>query len=180
MVKHTEEASSTWVTETSKKVHAAKGSDYVELDQGLLTVDEIDAVFNCLPLELITIDKDDRYVYCNNEIPKKMLLSPRWPDKLGKTLTEVHKKTSMPHVQKIMDYARTGKTYRLIKPSDNEYMVASFKDMKDKNDQYAGVTEWIVDLLPIVNWYLQKTGQKLVPDETQKASDASSGASKQV
>ena len=180
MVKHTEEATSTWVKETATKVKAAKGSDYVELDQGLLTVDQLDALLNCLPLELITIDKDDRYVYCNNEIPKKMLLSPRWPEKLGQTLSEVHKKTSMPHVQEIMDYAKTGKTYKLIKPSADEYMVASFKNMTDKNDQYAGVTEWIVDLLPIVNWYLKQTGQKLVPDENKKATDVDSGASMQA
>lgn len=180
MVEHTEESTSSWVTETSKKVNAAKGSDYVELDQGLMTVDQIDAVFNCLPLELITIDKDDRYVYCNNEIPKKMLLSPRWPETLGQTLAQVHQSSSLPHVQAIMDYAKTGKTYELVKPSENEYMVASFKDMKDKNDQYAGVTEWIVDLLPIINWYLDQTGQKLVPDETKKTVDASSGASKKA
>lgn len=179
MVKHTEEATSAWVVETSKKVNAAKGSDYVELDQGLMTVDQIDAVFNCLPLELITIDKEDRYVYCNNEIPKKKLLSPRWPEKLGQTLTEVHKSSSMPHVQAIMDYAKTGKTYRLIRPSDEVYMVASFKDMRDKNGNYAGVTEWIVDLLPIINRYLEQTGQKLVPDETKTTADVSSGASKQ-
>ncbi|MEB3363394.1 hypothetical protein SDC49_05520 [Lactobacillus sp. R2/2] len=85
----------------------------------------------------------------------------------------------MPHVQEIMDYAKTGKTYKLIKPSDNEYMVASFKNMTDKNDQYAGVTEWIVDLLPIINWYLKQTGQKLVPDESKKATDVDSGASMQ-
>jgi len=97
MVKHTEEATSAWIAETAKQVNAAKGSDYVELDQGLLTVDQIDALLNCLPLELITIDKNDRYVYCNNEIPKNILLSPRWPEKLGQTLSEVHKKTSMPH-----------------------------------------------------------------------------------
>lgn len=59
-------------------------------------------------------------------------------------------------------------------------MVASFKDMRDKNDNYAGVTEWIVDLLPIINRYLEQTGQKLVPDETKKTTDVSSGASKQA
>lgn len=178
MVQHTEEASSTWVSETSKKVNAAEGSDYVRLDQGLMTVDELDALLNCLPLELITIDKDDRYIYCNNEIPKDMLLSPRWPDKLGQTLTEVHKESSMPHVQEIMNYAKTGKTYKLVMPTDEHYMVASFKDMHDKNDDYAGVTEWIIDLLPIIKWYLDKTNQKLVPDESKKTTDVVSGASK--
>lgn len=59
-------------------------------------------------------------------------------------------------------------------------MVASFKGMRDKNDNYAGVTEWIVDLLPIINRYLEQTGQKLVPDETKKTTDVSSGASKQA
>ncbi|MBA1392955.1 hypothetical protein EQ500_03585 [Lactobacillus sp. XV13L] len=179
MVKHTEEATSTWVVETSQKVNAAKGTDYVELDQGLMTVDTLDAMLNCLPLEFITIDKDDRYVYCNNEIPKEKLLSPRWPEKLGQTLTDVHQKTSIPHVQKIMDYAKTGKTYKLVKPSKDQYMVAYFKDMRDKNGDYAGVTEWIVDLLPTIKWYLKETGQKLVPDENNNPADVVSGASEQ-
>jgi DUF438 domain-containing protein len=178
MVKHTEESTSTWITETSQKLSAAKGEDYVKLDQGLLTVDQIDALLNCLPLELITIDKNDRYVYCNNEIPRKLLLSPRWPEKLGQTLNEVHKESSMPHVQSIMNYAKTGKTYKLVKPSKNEYMVASFKEMHDKSGHYAGVTEWIVDLLPIINWYLKETGQKLVPDKSKNKTDIVSGASK--
>ncbi|WEV50801.1 PAS domain-containing protein [Lactobacillus sp. ESL0731] len=178
MVNHTEEATSTWITETSKKVNAAKGTDYVELDQGLMTVDQIDAMLNCLPLEFVTVDKDDRYIYCNNEIPKNLLLSPRWPERLGQTLTEIHKDTSMPSVQKIMDYAKTGKTYRLIMASEKQYMVASFKNMQDKNNEYAGVTEWIIDLLPVIKRYLKQTGQKLVPDENNQTADVVSGASK--
>ena len=177
MVKHTEEETSSWVIENSKKFNAAKGSDYVQLDLGLMTVDQIDAVLNCLPLELVTIDKNDRYIYCNNEIAKNLLISPRWPERLGQTLTEIHKKSSMPHVQSIMDYAKTGKVYKLVNSSNNKYMVASFKNMHDKNDNYAGVTEWIVDLLPIINWYLDETNQKLVPNETKKTTDVSSGAS---
>ena len=52
-----------------------------------------------------------------------------------------------------------------------------YKAMHDENDNYKGVNEWAVDLKPIVDQYLQQTGQKLVPDPDAKL-DATSGASK--
>lgn len=50
--------------------------------------------------------------------------------------------------------------------------------MHDEDNNYKGVNEWAVDLKPIVDYYLQATGQKLVADPNSQV-DATSGASKQ-
>ncbi|MFL4114117.1 hypothetical protein, partial [Pseudomonas aeruginosa] len=44
--------------------------------------------------------------------------------------------------------------------------------MHDENGEYAGINEYILDFKPIIEWYLQQTGQQLVGNE-----DAVSSAS---
>ena len=55
--------------------------------------------------------------------------------------------------------------------------------MRDSENKYLGINEYVEDLMPMIKWYLAKTGQKLVDDPdavtgaSVKGADASTGAS---
>ncbi len=51
-----------------------------------------------------------------------------------------------------------------------------YKAMHDEAGNYRGINEWVVDLWPIVKYYLETTGQKLIPDPDNQVS-AVTGAS---
>ncbi|MCF1632401.1 PAS domain-containing protein [Tetragenococcus koreensis] len=58
----------------------------------------------------------------------------------------------------------------------DKYVVHSYQAMRDEADNYMGVNEYILDFQPIIDWYLQQTGQRLAKDETVDV-DATSSAS---
>ncbi|MFC2496621.1 MAG: hypothetical protein ACFNP6_05555 [Scardovia wiggsiae] len=49
--------------------------------------------------------------------------------------------------------------------------------MRDADGRYRGVNEWVLDVWPVVEAYIKRTGQKLVPDGNAGKADAASSAS---
>jgi hypothetical protein len=66
-------------------------------------------------------------------------------------------------------------------PGNNadKYVMHYYKAMHDENGDYAGINELVLDIMPIIKKYLQRTGQKLVADPDAKA-DAGAGASQKA
>lgn len=54
----------------------------------------------------------------------------------------------------------------------DKFVVHNYKAMHNEEGEYMGINEYILDLKPWVDFYLQKTGQTLVGDV-----DAGTGAS---
>ncbi|MFC2346775.1 MAG: NADPH-dependent oxidoreductase, partial [Scardovia wiggsiae] len=52
-----------------------------------------------------------------------------------------------------------------------------YKAMRDADGRYRGVNEWVLDVWPVVEAYIKRTGQKLVPDGNAGKADAASSAS---
>lgn len=46
----------------------------------------------------------------------------------------------------------------------DKYVVHNYQALHDKDGNYAGVNEYILDFKPIIDWYLAQTGQKLIGD----------------
>ena len=44
------------------------------------------------------------------------------------------------------------------------FVIDEYKNVFNKEHQFAGVVETVQDIYPLVEYYLQETGQKLVPD----------------
>lgn len=184
-----------WVEQAAKKTNAAEGNDYVKLDRGLLTVDQLNAFLNSMPLELTYADNNNQFIYYNKMGPAEDMLARRTPDQAGDPLSTVHpmKARVIKHVKQVIHALRTGASQEVRMPvpgnTADKYVVHNYRAMHDPDGNYMGVNENVVDIMPMIKWYLKQTGQKLEgnPDATTSASvkaeepapaaDASSSAS---
>jgi len=171
-----------WLDQAAKKVNAVEGDTYVKLDSGLLTVNQLNYFLKTSPVELTYVDENNQFIYYNNSVPTEKMLAKRTPAQVGDALDKVHPKVSrvLKHVKQVINTLRTGKTDLVSMPvpggDDSTHVMHYYKAMHDEEGNYKGVNEWAVDVKPIVDQYLQETGQKLVKDPDAKV-DATTGAS---
>ncbi|GKT03296.1 NAD(P)H-dependent oxidoreductase [Furfurilactobacillus sp. WILCCON 0119] len=168
-----------WLEQAAEKTHAVSGNTYVKLDRGLLTVDQLNAFLNAMPMELTYADSNNQFLYYNQQGPAKKMLAPRVPGQVGSALSMVHPKRAEQHVAEVINALRTGKTpeVKMAIPGNgpDKFIMHYYRAMHDGKDQYMGINEYVLDLMPTINYYLSQTGQKLVADPD--APDAVSGAS---
>lgn len=171
-----------WLDQAAKKVNAVEGNTYVKLDSGLLTVNQLNYFLKTSPVELTYVDENNQFIYYNNAVPTEKMLAKRTPAQVGDALDKVHPKIArvIKHVKQVINTLRTGKTDLVSMPvpggDDTTHVMHYYKAMHDEEGNYKGVNEWAVDVKPIVDQYLQETGQKLVKDPNAKV-DATTGAS---
>lgn len=158
-----------WVEQAAEKVKAVDGKTYVKLDRGILTVDQLNWFLNTMPIELTFADENNQFIYYNRmgEDPKAML-APRRPGQVGDPLADVHPPRALKGAANVVNQLRSGKT-DLVKMSvpgngPTRHWMHYYKAMHDEAGNYRGINEWVVDLWPIVKYYLETTGQKLIPD----------------
>lgn len=169
-----------WVEQASAKTHAAEGDDYVKLDRGVLTVNQLNYFLNSMPMELTYADANNQFIYYNHNAEAKDMMAARTPAQAGNPMADCHPKRAIPHVQQVIHMLRTGKTdlFKLPVPGNgpDRYIMHYYQAMHDAQGDYKGINEYVLDILPIVKYYLAHTGQVLAKDPTAKA-DAISGAS---
>lgn len=166
-----------WLDKAIEKTHPAKGDDYVELDSGILTVNQINAFMKAMHAELSFVDDNDQLVYFNHYLKPDEMKSKRDPKYLGNSLGEVHTNSPRAHrnVQQVINALRLGKVKTVTGPipwnTRDNFVMAYWRRMEDTDGKYLGVNELVLDIYPIIKYYLKTTGQKLVDDP-----DATSGA----
>ena len=167
-----------WVEQAAEKTNAVSGNTYVELDRGILTVDQINHFLNSMPMELTFADDNNQFIYYNYHIERDDMLASRHPSQVGNPLAACHPEAAHKNVAWVIQQLRSGQmdTFRIKVPTHgpDKFVVHSYKGIKDKEGQYIGVNEYVQDIQPIIDWYLEQTGQELVGSKT----DAVSGASK--
>lgn len=174
-----------WVDQAAKKTHAASGSDYVKLDAGILTVDQINWFLKSIPAELTYVDDNNQFLYYNHKQPASRMWASRQPEQVGAPLAKVHPdvRNVHDHVKQVIHMLRTGKTdrFQLAEPVDQKnvkWVVNNYQAIHDDHDLYRGVNEIVIDFWPIVKKYLEMTGQALVdaPQGTAAPTTASTPA----
>ncbi|NJE32934.1 NADPH-dependent oxidoreductase [Lactobacillus agilis] len=168
-----------WVEQAAAKTKAASGKDYVKLDRGVLTVDQLNWFLNTMPMELTYADDNNQFIYYNRTLPGKEMLAPRDPKQVGDPMDAVHPPRAIKGVKHVISSLRNGNDLVEMPVPGNKlnerHIMHYYKAMRDSEGNYRGVNEWVLDLWPIVESYLKQTGQKLVKDEA--APDVVSGAS---
>jgi len=169
-----------WVEQAAAKTHAAEGDDTVKLDRGVLTVNQLNYFLNSMPMELTYADANNQFIYYNHNADAKDMMAARTPAQAGNPMADCHPKRAIPHVQQVIHMLRTGKTdvFKLPVPGNGpeKYIMHYYQAMHDAKGEYKGINEFVLDILPIVKYYLAHTGQVLAKDPNAKA-DAISGAS---
>ncbi|EEI71327.1 NAD(P)H-dependent oxidoreductase [Lentilactobacillus hilgardii] len=173
-------AADDWVEKAAEKVNAVEGNTYVKLDRGILTVDQLNYFLNSMPIELTYADSNNQFIYYNKMTSTKKMLAPRRPGQVGDPLSLVHPKRAIQGVKSVIHALRTGKTDMVKMPvpgnGPDKYIMHFYKAMHDEKGEYVGINEFVLDIMPIIKWYLNKTGQKLAADPNAKV-DANTGAS---
>jgi DUF438 domain-containing protein len=168
-----------WVELVSNKEQAKKGDAYVKLDHGVLTVNQINALLNSLPLELTYADSNNQFIYYNYHLEKEDMLADRDPAQVGNPLSACHPDYAVNHVDYVIQQLRNNEidTYRINAPNPDpeKFVVHNYTSIKDDDDKYMGVNEYVHDLEPMIEWYLEQTGQELVQSDNDV--DAVSSAS---
>ncbi|WP_461224967.1 NAD(P)H-dependent oxidoreductase [Lacticaseibacillus suihuaensis] len=170
-----------WVEQGAAKTNAAAGHDYVKLDRGLLTVDQLNWFLNTFPMEATYMDDNDQFVYYNHFLDHDDMLAPRYPWQVGNAAIACHPERARDHVKQVIWMLRSKQKDLFAMPVpgnkiNEKYIMHYYKAMRDGDDKYRGVNEWVLDIWPIVADYLRRTGQTLAPNPSAKA-DAVSGAS---
>ena len=184
-----------WLDKAAEKTHAATGDDYVKLDSGLLTVNQINWMLRNTIGELTFVDDNNQFLWYNRPVdPNVKMKAKRVPAQVGNTMGEVHPdvRDVIPEAKKVVHALRTKEsghdTVYMPVPTGNlkELVLHYYKRVEDDEGNYAGIYEWVQDLYPLVKYFCETTGQKLVvdPDATTGATyrrnsdpDAATGAS---
>ena len=165
-----------WLEQAAEKVGAVEGNTYVKLDRGLLTVDQLNYFLASMPMELTYADNNNQFLYYNQTKPAEEMLAARVPGQVGNPLAKCHPEKVHKNVGYVIQQLRSGAmdAFRVNVPTHgpDKYVVHNYQAMHDKEGNFAGINEFILDFKPIIDWYLKQTGQALVGDV-----DAVSGAS---
>ena len=169
-----------WLDKAAKKVHAAEGDDYVKLDSGLLTVNQINWMLQNTIGEMTFVDSNNQFLWYNRpKDPNAKMKAKRTPEQVGDTMKAIHPdvRDVIPNAKKVVHALRTKESghddvYMPV-PTGNlkELVLHYYKRVEDDEGNYAGIYEWVQDLYPLVKYFCEITGQKLVVDD-----DATTGA----
>lgn len=178
-----------WVEQAAEKVGAVDGNTYVKLDRGILTVDQLNYFLNSMPLELTYADSNNQFLYYNYMKEAEDMLASRTPAQAGSPLAQCHPDNTFTSVAWVIQQLRTGKqdrvTVHVPTHGPDKFVVHNYQAMHDEDGNYVGINEYIQDIKPIVDWYLQQTGQELTGGNVDGGSgatdnvDAGSGATAQ-
>lgn len=133
---------------------------YVEFDAGIMTPDEINAVFNTLPFDLTFVDKDGAVKYFSMG---KERIFPRPKTIIGRQVQNCHPPKSMHIVEKIVDDLKSGRKDHedfWIKMGPR-YVFIRYYAVRNNKGEYMGALEVTQDIKPIQDI----TGEKRLMSE---------------
>ncbi|MFD1412621.1 NAD(P)H-dependent oxidoreductase [Oceanobacillus jeddahense] len=169
-----------WLEQAAEATQAVEGNTYVKLNRGLLTVNQLNQFLNSMPAELTYADSNNQFLYYNHTMNKEDMLAGRRPEQVGSPLADCHPERVFSSVSWVIQQLRTGKqdVVRTQVPTHgpDKFVVHSYQAVRDENDNYIGINEYVQDIQPIIDWYLEQTGQQL----TGGGVDAVSGATSKV
>lgn len=169
-----------WVEQAAEATGAVEGNTYVKLDRGILTVDQLNYFLNSMPAELTYADSNNQFLYYNRMYEAEDMLASRTPEQVGNALAECHPENAFSSVAWVIQQLRKGKedVVRAHVPTHgpDKFVVHSYQAIRDEEGNYLGINEYVQDIKPIIDWYLEQTGQQLTGGDV----DAVSGATSQV
>lgn len=155
-----------WVEQAAKKVNAVSGDTYVELNHGIMTVNQLNYFLNSMPMELTYADSNNQFLYYNYHIEEENMLAKRRPSQVGSPLAKCHPASTHKNVATLISKLRTGELnhFRVRVPTHgaDKFVVHNYRAMRDDDGNYIGINEYVEDLQPLIDWYLEQTGQELV------------------
>ncbi len=133
---------------------------YLNFDSGLMTKEEIEALFNTLPVDITFVDKEGAVKFFTQG---KERIFPRTKAIIGRQVSNCHPPASVHIVEKIVEDLASGKKdYEdfWIKMGDKYVMIRYFA-VRDKEGNFLGTLEFTQDIAPLRSL----TGEKRLMSE---------------
>jgi DUF438 domain-containing protein len=124
------------------------GDGYITFETGLLSRDEIEAIFNTIPVDITFVDKDGAVKYFTQG---KERIFPRTKAIIGRQVSICHPLASVHIVEQIVEDLKTGrKDYEdfWIRMHDKFVLIRYFA-VRDKEGNFMGTLEFTQDIVPI-------------------------------
>lgn len=121
---------------------------YLKFDAGILLPEEINAIFNTLPVDITFVDKDGAVKYFSQG---KERIFARPKTIIGREVKNCHPPASVHIVEKIVDDFKSGKKDKedfWIKMGD-KYVFIRYFAVRNANGEYLGTMEVTQDIKPI-------------------------------
>jgi DUF438 domain-containing protein len=132
---------------------------YIRFETGLLTPEEISAMFNTLPLDITFVDKTGAVKYFSQG---KDRIFPRPKTIIGRMVQNCHPPTSVNVVENVVDDLMSGRKDHegfWIRMGD-KYVLIRYYAVRNANGEYLGTMEVTQDIRPIQ----EITGEKRLAD----------------
>jgi len=134
-------------------------NDYVKFDAGILTPEEINAIFNTLPLDITFVDKTGAVKYFSQG---KERIFARTKAVIGRMVQNCHPPASVNVVEKVVEDLRSGRKDHedfWIRLGD-KYALIRYYAVRNADGEYLGTMEVTQDIKPIQ----EITGEKRLAD----------------
>lgn len=155
-----------WLEKAIEMTNAVSGDTYVQLDSGILTVNQINNFLKTMPFESSFVDSNNQFLYFNKTKDAEEMLVPRTIEEIGDPLGGSHPEMVHNYVAWVVHSLRnrTQEVVPVVMPTsnDDEYVVHYYRGMYDENGEYQGINQYVLDIKPIIDFYLEKTNQSLV------------------
>jgi len=154
-----------WIPSSAKAAQNSEneeqaGKGYIKFDTGILTVKEISAIFNHLPIDITYVDKDDIVKYFSHG-PDRIFV--RTKAIIGRNVSNCHPPNSVHVVEKLVSDFKSGKkdSEDFWIPLGDMYVLIRYFAVRDENGEFMGTLEITQNIKPIQ----AITGQKRLLSE---------------
>lgn len=116
------------------------GSVALGLETGSLTLQELEMVFETLPVDVTYVDENDRVRYFNNPDDR---VFPRSSSIIGRTVQNCHPPESVDRVEEILDAFRAGEKddARFWIQNEEDFVVIDYYALRNDEGSYRGTLE---------------------------------------
>lgn len=116
------------------------GTVALGLETGSVTLDEIELLFDTLPVDVTYVDENDRVRYFNNPDDR---IFPRSRSIIGRTVQNCHPPESVDRVEEVLSAFRSGEKdqARFWIQNDDAFIVIQYYALRDDSGQYRGTLE---------------------------------------
>ena len=111
-----------------------------------LSQEQIKAMFDALPFQMVFIDADDRIQWWNDS-KARLMEAPK--DRLGKDVRDCHKKESLPRLEKMLADFKSGKAdeaeFWIVVEEIGLRALNRFFAIRDQEGRYLGTMEYLLN-----------------------------------
>lgn len=121
-----------------------------DFQSGELTLNQIEAIFNALPLEITFVDGENIFRYFNRTIPFEDMIFQRTPAQIGRHLEFCHPPKLWDRVNSLIHDLRSEKRSKELLwyegEDSNSFVHITYQGMLDENHKYIGTLELVRDI----------------------------------